>query len=156
MENNKKGSRDTVIKILQLVLCVAYVVFMSIQAISIYVAGAEARAIDPRAQIFTPEIVADALLKGLPLLIAAIAVTIIAAILGVRNKEKPFAEAGRVVSDPGVMESREKNRSKAVPIVRCTVLVIAVAFIILGIFNGGADSMLTKAITICTECIGLG
>lgn len=39
---------------------------------------------------------------------------------------------------------------------RIIVAVIAVAFIILGIFNGGMDDVLSKAINICTECIGLG
>jgi hypothetical protein len=33
---------------------------------------------------------------------------------------------------------------------------MAVAFLILGIFNGGAEDVLKKAIAICTECIGLG
>lgn len=40
--------------------------------------------------------------------------------------------------------------------VRASVGVIATAFIIAGVFNGGADSVLVKAINICTECIGLG
>ncbi len=39
---------------------------------------------------------------------------------------------------------------------RVAVGVVAVAFIIAGALNGGADSVLTKAIKICTECIGLG
>lgn len=34
--------------------------------------------------------------------------------------------------------------------------VLAVTFIILGIFNGGMRAVLGKAIDICTECIGLG
>lgn len=41
-------------------------------------------------------------------------------------------------------------------IVRVALLIFAVTFIILGIFNGGADDVLGKAINICTECIGLG
>ncbi len=39
---------------------------------------------------------------------------------------------------------------------RIAVGVVAVAFIIAGVINGGAGSVLTKAINICTECIGLG
>ena len=34
--------------------------------------------------------------------------------------------------------------------------VIAITFILVGIFNGGANDVLIKAINICTECIGLG
>ncbi len=40
--------------------------------------------------------------------------------------------------------------------VRGAVLVVAVAFLIAGICNGGALDVLIKAINICQECIGLG
>ncbi len=40
--------------------------------------------------------------------------------------------------------------------IRCAVFVIAGVFIVLGIFNGSAEDVLTKAVKICTECIGLG
>ena len=49
-----------------------------------------------------------------------------------------------------------KNNSLKVNIARISILVIAVVFIITGIFNGGASDVLQKAINICTECIGLG
>ena len=39
---------------------------------------------------------------------------------------------------------------------RLTILVLAVTFITIGIFNGGMADVLQKAINICTECIGLG
>lgn len=40
--------------------------------------------------------------------------------------------------------------------VRFIGLAVAVAFIVLGCFNGSARDVLAKAIKICTECIGLG
>lgn len=40
--------------------------------------------------------------------------------------------------------------------VRIAVAVLGVAMLIWGICNGGANDVLTKAINICTECIGLG
>ena len=40
--------------------------------------------------------------------------------------------------------------------VQAAVIVVAVALIIAGIFNGSARDVLIKAITICTECVGLG
>ncbi len=40
--------------------------------------------------------------------------------------------------------------------VRGGVLVVAVVFIALGVFNGGMHDVLGKAVRICTECIGLG
>lgn len=39
---------------------------------------------------------------------------------------------------------------------RLSLLVIAIVFIVVGIFNGGMADVLQKAINICTECIGLG
>lgn len=39
---------------------------------------------------------------------------------------------------------------------RIAVGVIAITFIVVGVFNGGANDVLIKAINICTECIGLG
>lgn len=39
---------------------------------------------------------------------------------------------------------------------RCMIFATAICFIVLGIFNGGAQSVYEKAIAICTECIGLG
>lgn len=46
--------------------------------------------------------------------------------------------------------------NKIVSAVRTLVAVIAIVFIIAGIFNGGMADVLSKAINICTECIGLG
>ena len=40
--------------------------------------------------------------------------------------------------------------------IRCVIFVAALVFIVVGIFNGSAIDVLTKAIKICTECIGLG
>ena len=39
---------------------------------------------------------------------------------------------------------------------RIAVIALAVAFIILGVSNGGMKDVLGKAVKICTECIGLG
>lgn len=59
------------------------------------------------------------------------------------------------------------NRVKAAPApdtqkpmllktVRFAIFAVAIVFIVVGIFNGSANDVLTKAIKICTECIGLG
>ena len=39
---------------------------------------------------------------------------------------------------------------------RIVIVTVALVFIVAGIFNGSANDVLTKAIKICTECIGLG
>ena len=45
---------------------------------------------------------------------------------------------------------------KTVNIVRFALLFIGVGILIYGYFAGGTADVLTKAINICTECIGLG
>ncbi|MBQ7924014.1 MAG: thioredoxin [Clostridia bacterium] len=39
---------------------------------------------------------------------------------------------------------------------RIVIGVLGVVFIITGIFNGGMKAVLYKAITICSQCIGIG
>lgn len=46
--------------------------------------------------------------------------------------------------------------ARALWFIRSAVLAVAILLIVLGIFNGGVDDVLKKAIAICTECIGLG
>jgi hypothetical protein len=48
------------------------------------------------------------------------------------------------------------TKKRIVLIARCTVPVIAIVFIILGVNNGGMSDVLQKAVRICTECIGMG
>ncbi len=63
------------------------------------------------------------------------------------------AENGAEIK-PIAVTTGKKNYSLAVA--RALVFAVAVAFIVLGIFNGGMSDVLDKAIKICTECIGLG
>ncbi|MDE5896434.1 MAG: hypothetical protein K2H43_01320 [Clostridia bacterium] len=49
-----------------------------------------------------------------------------------------------------------KNEKYIILGVRIAVLVLGVTFLLLGIFNGGVNDVLIKAVKICTECIGLG
>ena len=46
--------------------------------------------------------------------------------------------------------------AKKLFVIRAVLLVVAALFIVIGIVNGSARDVLTKAIKICTECIGLG
>ena len=53
--------------------------------------------------------------------------------------------------------NKPQNECKAtVWIIRAVIFAITVTFIVLGILNGGMDDVLSKAVKICTECIGLG
>lgn len=50
----------------------------------------------------------------------------------------------------------EAKSCKAAAIARWALLVVAVAILVYGYFAGGTADVLTKAINICTECVGLG
>ena len=48
------------------------------------------------------------------------------------------------------------SSSAFVPLLRFSLLALAVFLVVWGLYLGGAADVLTKAINICTECIGLG
>ena len=53
-------------------------------------------------------------------------------------------------------EIRTEKLISGVNITKCVILAVAVVFVLIGIFNGGVADVLSKAVKICTECIGLG
>lgn len=57
-----------------------------------------------------------------------------------------------------IYDGAEKIASHSITlwVARGIVFAVAVAFIIAGALNGGAQDVLVKAINICTECIGIG
>lgn len=48
------------------------------------------------------------------------------------------------------MSEKKKN------IIAVSVIVLGIAFVILGIYRGEIDVVLRKAVNICLECIGIG
>ena len=55
-----------------------------------------------------------------------------------------------------VITPSKATRSGLLWKVRLFILIFALAFIGLGLLNGGLNDVFVKAINICTECIGLG
>lgn len=54
---------------------------------------------------------------------------------------------------PKVEAAPKQDRTK---LLRRAVLVIGIAVLVYGYFTGGTNDVLTKAVNICTECVGLG
>lgn len=50
----------------------------------------------------------------------------------------------------------QKSNSHSMLAVRCALLGIGIVILLYGFFAGGTNDVLTKAINICTECVGLG
>lgn len=63
-----------------------------------------------------------------------------------------IAEGNKITPAP----TPDADKPTLLKTVRFALLAVALVFIVLGIFNGSANDVLTKAIKICTECIGLG
>ena len=58
------------------------------------------------------------------------------------------------LSDPQVVT--KKRSGKYIPAVRIAILCLAVVILVGGFLLGGTGDVLTKAVNICTECVGLG
>ena len=65
-----------------------------------------------------------------------------------RDPEAVRADSRLYYTEPGTAKRRIT--------VRRVLMIAAVCFIVMGIFNGSMKDVLVKAIRICTECVGLG
>ncbi len=63
---------------------------------------------------------------------------------------------GRADPPAPLPEDARQGRGRDMPALRLALYAAALALLILGIWNGGLNDVLVKAINICTECIGLG
>lgn len=113
---------------------------------------------DPSTANPTPEII-DACFVALPPAIIGLVLCYICSIIVKKLILKEtdiykqiIASGSKVVPAPPV----DTAKPTLLKTIRLIGLTVAVAFIILGCFNGSARDVLTKAIKICTECIGLG
>lgn len=134
---------------------IALAAVMCWQCMEIYAAGMRPENLDANgariAQIYTREAVSQrlsALLLPAAGYAALIAVT---AWVGRKASERqPARKTGRRTG------MRAGLRPQARLWVRLSLYAAAIAFIVLGVMNGGLRDVLVKAIMICTECIGLG
>ena len=69
-----------------------------------------------------------------------------------------FADCAKakMLIKPQEEKKKREMSPKLVMAVRAGLAVVGVVLFIVGIFNGGMADVLTKAINICTQCIGLG
>lgn len=104
-------------------------------------------------------ITACALILPLTLLSMGIAVAYAFIEAASINYQLTLVKAEIKKSGAKISASSDEKKSishKTVMIVRISIAAVALIFIVLGIFNGGVSDVLSKAINICTECIGLG
>lgn len=150
-------NRKKIFTIIQSVLCVLVMAYLAVSSLIIYHNGLAARAADPTARIYSRELVGKYLLPVLPLAVITLVMAVVGILSGIRdeNQDKPV-KGIEMKKNPEPDESLSRKKRKTITIIRLAVLALALALILIGIFNGSARDTLYKAITICTECVGLG
>ena len=74
----------------------------------------------------------------------------------VKTDSKPEATGAEAGSEPVKKAAAPAKKPDAKRRLQLIVAIAAVVFIILGVINGSAKAVYTKAANICTECVGLG
>ena len=101
-------------------------------------------------------VVAQTLLHTAPWTAIALLLLLIVARLSDGSCRREIAALRAAQDSPPAKPVATENRRGAAAALRLILAACAVALIALGILNGGMNDVFVKAISICTECIGLG
>ncbi len=146
-------SRKKTLLYIQSVLCIIIAVMLVASCLSMYIEGVSLRADDPMADIYTINGIIDRLSPVIPVFIATVIVTVINAILGVKDDGADRAVVNIDIKPNTVTaDTHEKHLHN----LRLLIFIISIVCMIIGIFNGSMMDVFVKASRICTECIGLG
>ena len=151
-----------VYRIIMAAVCVLLAALLCAAAVSVYVEGSARKAENSMESIYTPEIAAEKLGRIAPVFCVFAGLLLAGLLPQFREKkgEKPVPAAKRdrgglpaerTADIPGNRTGEKRRKT-----LQTVIVVTAVVFLIAGILNGSAMDVLIKAITICTECIGLG
>lgn len=92
----------------------------------------------------------------IPCLIIPFAYSVFTAYHNEKSIKKEIELIKKAPSQKNTENKETANSEKNINIVRFALLFIGVGILIYGYFAGGTADVITKAINICTECIGLG
>ena len=140
--------------LIQSVLCILIALLLAVFALIIYFKGVAAKAADPTAWIYSRELAGKYILPMLPLFAVTLIMALAGIFMGIRD-EKQDLPVKDVEMKKNTSEGESVKRGKD-KIIRLVILAVALIFIVIGILNGSARDVLFKAVTICTECVGLG
>ena len=102
----------------------------------------------------------SSVIKAMWVLIPCLIIPFVYSVFTAYYNEKSLKKEIELIKKAPTKENTEeieiKSNDKVVNIVRYGLLFIGVGILIYGYFAGGTADVLTKAINICTECIGLG
>ncbi|MBQ7416421.1 MAG: hypothetical protein IJW14_05250 [Oscillospiraceae bacterium] len=108
--------------------------------------------VDPTAEILAASLIV------MPAAVIGLALCYLCTVLTSASLKRETAIYKQIIAERKAQPVAEEVNEKPMPIniIRWAVFGVAVVFIVIGIFNGSAQDVLTKAVKICTECIGLG
>lgn len=101
---------------------------------------------------YSRQIIAHSFTKiGIPICICLVLILTFSFIVPSISEKRNFVKVKNFKQN-----SEPKMNSTTLLIIKITIICIALCSIILGAIFGGFSDVLTKAVNICTECIGLG
>ena len=100
--------------------------------------------------------IAKAVLVMLPCMAVPFVWSVVAAYRGRTSIKKEIDLLKQLPACSAEIDTAAKGCDRSILIARCLLLCVGTAFLLYGLFQGGTADVLTKAINICTECVGLG
>ncbi len=99
-------------------------------------------------------------IKAMWVLIPCLAIPLVCSIIVCVQNEKSLKNEiefyKKAPASENIKEEKISKNEKSVILIRFAILFIGIGSLVYGYFAGGTADVLTKAINICTECIGLG
>ena len=100
------------------------------------------------------------MIRAFLVLCICMVIPFVASIISIHRCDKSMQREIELLKNAPTMHTQKaepkSNRSGVLQSIQIVGLVFALTLIIIGLFTGGTADVLTKAINICTECIGLG
>lgn len=146
--NKERNTRKLHVTIRTILLCIGCIVFL------IYALNGNH---------FHQSEINTSMIHAMWLLIPCMAVPFIYAIFTFYYNEKSLQREVELLKQAPLFENEHTSEESSVKasaktenIFRYTLLVVSIGILVYGFITGGTVDVLTKAINICTECIGLG
>lgn len=95
----------------------------------------------------------------LPCLVVIFAVSVLAEIFRSKSFRREIEQVKKLPSVKSNSAENISGKNKGdikISVIRCAILLLSIGILIYGFATGGVYDVLTKAVNICTECIGLG
>lgn len=106
---------------------------------------------------FALETINSAMIKGTVWLIVCMALPFCHAIFAAYYSKRSYAKEISLLKESGITPNHSPAAvSQRLYWIRWAILTLSIVMVVVGFVNNGTEDVLTKAVNICTECVGLG